>query len=282
MTGLAPFYATLVRRHAVMCAALACVAIFVLAASTVRGHAGQAVGYLAAVGLGVVSIDGVCGWGQARARPIPVRDPRLESLMLMMCWVIAIAWLTGRFVFNYRPASAPLRLAWVVIGLGCIFAVIPALFLLARRYWPADLGLRFTGVLVALPVLAIFAAITFAFSPRSLTWPEIVREAGSPLGIVVMALSAAVPEEFFRVVWQTRIGAWAGSRAAGWLVATVVWAMLHGPKDFSESHSLVAAAIDVLDIVPLGLLWGYLTHRTGSFLPSLLLHGMNVWGLQNL
>ena len=36
------------------------------------------------------------------------------------------------------------------------------------------------------------------------------------------------------------------------------------------------------DIVPLGLLWGYLTHRTGSFLPSVVLHATNIWGLQNL
>jgi membrane protease YdiL (CAAX protease family) len=38
----------------------------------------------------------------------------------------------------------------------------------------------------------------------------------------------------------------------------------------------------VVDIVPLGLLWGYLMHRTRSLLPSTLLHATNIWGLQNL
>jgi membrane protease YdiL (CAAX protease family) len=58
--------------------------------------------------------------------------------------------------------------------------------------------------------------------------------------------------------------------------------MLHGPKDWNESHSLAATVMGVLNIVPLGLLWGYLTHRTRSMVSSILLHATNVWGLQNL
>ena len=34
-------------------------------------------------------------------------------------------------------------------------------------------------------------------------------------------------------------------------------------------------------IVPLGLMWGYITYRTKSLLPATLVHGLNVWGLQN-
>ena len=70
--------------------------------------------------------------------------------------------------------------------------------------------------------------------------------------------------------------------AFGWLISSIAWAMLHGPVAYSQSHSTVQAMLSVIDIVPLGLLWGYLTHRTGSFLPSMLLHGLNFWGLQNL
>jgi Type II CAAX prenyl endopeptidase Rce1-like len=57
--------------------------------------------------------------------------------------------------------------------------------------------------------------------------------------------------------------------------------LLRRPVDYSQSHSTVEAMLGVINIVPLGLLWGYLTHRTGSFLPSMLLHGLNFWGLQN-
>lgn len=282
MTELSRFYANLVRRHSTVSGVLAAVAMTILAAAIARGHVGQAVAYLSAVSVGVIAIDVVSLLDrQARTRTTPVRHPPLESLMLFACWAIAIAWLTGRFVFDYRPASAPLRLLWVTCGLGSVFSVMPALFLLARRYWPTDLGLRFSGIVTALPVLVVFAAIALIFSRGSMTWAEI-RQGNTTMGIVLMTLSAAVPEEFFRFVWQTRLAAWARNPAVGWMIATVAWAMLHGPKDFSESRSLTTAAVDVVNIVPLGLLWGYLSHRTSSFLPSLLLHGMNVWGLQNL
>src|SRR5271169_6670670 len=41
--------------------------------------------------------------------------------------------------------------------------------------------------------------------------------------------------------------------AIGWLIASIAWAALHGPVDYSQSHSLVEALLGVIDIVPLGL-----------------------------
>jgi membrane protease YdiL (CAAX protease family) len=252
-----------------------------LAASIRRGGTKQSLAYLAAVAIGVVAIDATLLALRASPKPIPVRNPRLESLVLIVFGLIALGWLTSRFVFNYRPEAGPFRLVWMAVGLGGVFFVIPTLFLFSRRYWPADLGLRLQGLVVAFPVLATFAAIAFAFSRQSITWSGALKEAGSPLGLVQTAISACLPEEFFRFAWQTRLGAWMRNPAVGWLIASIAWAALHGPVDYSESHSSVQALIGVMNIVPLGLLWGYLTHRTGSFLPSMLLHGLNLWGLQN-
>jgi membrane protease YdiL (CAAX protease family) len=95
-------------------------------------------------------------------------------------------------------------------------------------------------------------------------------------------LTAAVPEEFFRFAWQTRVGALRRNRAAGWFIASVAWAILHAPRFWDEGHSAIGTLMGVVDIVPLGLLWGYLMHRTRSLLPSTLLHATNIWGLQNL
>ena len=172
---------------------------------------------------------------------------------------------------------------WSVIALGTVFAIIPALFLLGRRYGPSDLGLRFRDVIVAAPVLAIFAVMTFAFSRDSITWTGALAESGSPLGVVETAISACLPEEFFRIAWQTRIGAWMKNPASGWLFASVAWASLHGPIDYSHSHSLLKATVGVIHIVPLGL-HCEATSRIGqeSFVPAMsLLHGLNFWGLQN-
>ncbi len=275
------FYAGLVRKHSGISAILGCIVIVLLAASIRRGNMKQVLAYLAAVVISVVAIDAVSRVRQASPKPFPVRNPRLESLALIVFGLIALAWLTSRFVFNYRPEAGGLRLAWIAIGLGAVFSILPALFLFCRRYRPADLGLRFQGVIVAFPVLAIFAAITFAFSRNSITWSGALAEAVSPLGLALTAISACLPEEFFRIAWQTRIGAWMKNPAVGWLIASIAWATLHGPVDYSQSHSTVDAMLGVINIVPLGLLWGYLTHRTGSFLPSMLLHGLNFWGLQN-
>jgi membrane protease YdiL (CAAX protease family) len=261
---------------------LACIVVVLLAASIRHGNTRQCLVYLAAVAISVVAIDAISFARQASSTPVSVRDPRLESLMLVGFGLIALAWLTSRFILNFRPESGGLRLAWILIGLGAVFSILPALFLFSRHWCPADLGLRLRGVTTALPVLAIFAGTTFALSRHTITLSGALAEAGSPLGLVQMAIVACLPEEFFRFAWQTRVGSWMGNPAAGWLIASMAWATLHGPVDYSQSHSTVEAMLSVIDIVPLGLLWGYLTHRTGSFLPSMLLHGLNFWGLQNL
>jgi membrane protease YdiL (CAAX protease family) len=276
------FYVRLVRKHSGISAILGCIVFVLLAASIRRANTKQSLAYLAAVAISVVAIDVMSHIWQASPKPFPVRDSRLESLVLIVFGLIAFAWLTSRFVFNYRPEAGGLRLVWISIGLGAVFNILPALFLFSRGYGPAALGLRFRGVIVVFPVLAIFAALTFAFSRNSITWSGALAEAGSPLGLLLTVISACLPEEFFRIAWQTRIGAWMKNPAVGWLIASIAWAALHDPVDYSQSHSTVEAMLGVINIVPLGLLWGYLTHRTGSFLPSMVLHGLNFWGLQNL
>jgi hypothetical protein len=233
------FYAGQVREHRAISAILGCIVVVLLAASIRHGNNTQSLVYLAAVAISVVAIDAMAFARQASSTPVPVRDPRLESLVLIGFGLIALAWLTSRFVFNYRPESGGLRLAWIVIGLGAVFSILPALFLFSRRYGPADLGLRFRGVTTALPVLAIFAGATLALSGHTITWAGALAEAGSPLGLVQTAISACVPEEFFRFVWQTRIGTWMKNPAVGWLIASIAWAMLHGPVDYSQTHSTV-------------------------------------------
>jgi len=278
---ISSFFASDIRKHGRIVAILGSNVAVLLVAAVWHGKAVQALAYLAAVAVSVLAIDAI-SLRQPKRRAIPVRNPRFESMAIIGFGLIAGGWLFCRFVLDYRPPSGALRLAWIVFGLGSVFSILPALFLLSRGYGVANLGLRLQGITTALPVLAIFAGFTFAFSRHSITWSGAMAEGGSPLGFVLTAISACLPEEFFRFAWQTRIGAWMKNPAAGWLIASIAWALLHGPIDYSQSHSIVDAVLGVIDIVPLGLLWGYLTHRTGGFVPSMLLHGVNLWGLQNL
>jgi len=261
---------------------LVILAAVILIRGVLEGSFGRAAIYFLAIGLSVVLVDSVLAWTVLRSPQIPVRNPRFEFAVTAVIGAGALAWLWTRFVWNYQPQGI-VRLVWLAVLLGCVFDAFLAIFLIARRYSLGDLGLRGAGLLAAPPVIAIFATFAFVFTQSSITWSRILEDTGgSWLAVVATALSAGVPEEFSRFVWQTRAGAWLGNRAAGWLIASCVWAALHGPKVWGDSHSMLAVNLSVLNIIPLGLLWGYVTHRTRSILPSMLIHATNVWGLQNL
>lgn len=271
------------RRHPLATGLVGAVATVILIRAHDAGDAGRAVAYLAVVVVSVLFIDLVVGRSAGADRPVPVRGAGVEIGVLGLSFAVGLAWLYARFVADYQPPPGLLRLAWLALLIGCVFSALPAVFLLARRYRLSDLGFRLSG-LAAMPlVLATFAAASLVLFPGAVTWRGIVAETGgSWSAILFTALLAAVPEEFLRFAWQTRVGAWLQRPAVGWLVASVVWASLHGPKDWSESHAIGDTVMGMVDILPLGLLWGYLTRRTGSMLPSVLLHLTNVWGLQNL
>jgi membrane protease YdiL (CAAX protease family) len=151
------------------------------------------------------------------------------------------------------------------------------------RYRPADLGIRFRGFAPVPLVVLCFGVLAVACSPSSITVKVSDLGVGTLWGLLSEGLvEAALPEEFFRFVWQTRAGAYLNNRASGWLIASVLWAVLHAPVEYNGSHSLAGTLTYMLGIIPIGLLWGYLTIRTKSILPSVLLHGTNFWGLQNL
>jgi membrane protease YdiL (CAAX protease family) len=270
-------------RHPGVALTTGLIGVAIAANAALRHDLGRAILYLAVILVSVGLIELVLARWPIADRATPVRRPGTELAVITASFVAGIWWLYERFVHNYRPASGLGRLAWLGVLVGCVFHALPAVYLLARRYRPSELGIRLSGLRAAPPIILMFALAAALFAPASLTWKGIVDETGgSAWGIISTAVVASVPEEFFRFVWQTRMTALARNPALAWLVASLLWALLHGPKDWDESHALGATAMGVINIVPLGLLWGCLTHRTRSILPSILLHATNVWGLQNL
>lgn len=274
--------ADLLRHRPRISLALAGLGGAILTNAVVQHDLGRALIYLAVIAVSVVLIDVTLARWPASARTVPVRNAGAEAALLIVSLALGLFWLTGRFVWNLRPEPGLLRLLWLAILVGCVFNALPAIVLLARRYRITDLGVRITGLQAVPLVIAAFAAATLALSPASITWRGAIEDTGSIGALIGTALLAAVPEEFFRFAWQTRVGVWLKNPAIGWLIASACWALLHAPKDWDESHSLPATVMGVVNIVPLGLLWGYLTHRTGSMLPAIALHATNLWGLQNL
>lgn len=270
------------RRHPIAAAVLALLLVGILVRAATKGALSQAIVYFMAIAAGVALVDAVLTFAPPRSPAIVVRKPASELAVATAIFAGGLAWLSGHFVWNYQP-QGPVRLLWLLLLIGCAFDLFLFLFLLTRRYGLGDLGFRFSGLLAAPPVVAVFATFALLFTQSTITWSRLLEETGGTwLSVVATALVAAVPEEFFRFVWQTRAGALLNNRATGWLLASCLWATLHGPKDWDESHSIAATMMGMINIVPLGLLWGYVTHRTRSILPAVLIHATNVWGIQNL
>jgi membrane protease YdiL (CAAX protease family) len=99
-------------------------------------------------------------------------------------------------------------------------------------------------------------------------------EFGSVTSLIGSGLLAAFSEEFLRMTWQTRQGALLKNPAA-WFITAWIWSLLHFPN-YGSLHSC-------LEIVPEGLMWGYVMFRTRSLLPTMILHMGNImWAFKVL
>jgi membrane protease YdiL (CAAX protease family) len=219
----------------------------------------KALAYLFAMWLCAFFIDLITTM-KPHAGDFIVRRPLLESIIAFLCPLLGIACMLLRFHPKVPWEKAPISTR-LPIGIGLMLFLFPigmAVIMLLLRYRPKDFGFRLQGFM------------------------RIMEESGGIVNALLTGfITAALSEEFFRVVLQTRFGALFHNFGLGWLITSVMWALLHGPKWYSENQDLKETLLSCMRIVPLGLMWGYLTHRTHSILPSVLCHGMNVWGLQN-
>ncbi len=211
----------------------------------------------------------------------PVREPKRETMYFFLCVCGAILFLFLRFSLDWQNLKPLLRLS-VASLLVFLYPIVLAIIFLLLKYKPKDLGFRLQGLLLVVPVIAISFITNRIVSPENLTWDIVVAESGGVLGAILSGfILAGLSEEFFRVVGQTRLGALTRNFGTGWFITTIIWALMHAPKWYGESHDITEALLSSVRIIPIGLMWGYLTHRTKSILPSVIVHGTNVWGLQN-
>jgi membrane protease YdiL (CAAX protease family) len=274
-----PAYLATLRRHP-GCATFLVTLTSALAADGLRRHAlGRTLVYCAAVALSVLAVDLVLSRWPINVRPVPVRSPRLETAVAAIMMVVGFGSLAALFIGQYRPSSILARLLFVAIGLGSAFGVTLIIFLLARRYRWSDLGVRSDRLFLALPIAGIFFALAWTFTRGSIL--NVVHSRESFMAWLTTMPVAALSEEFLRFVWQTRVAALRGNKAFGWIIASCAWAVMHGPRFWGE-NGFVHGTLGTMNIIPIGLLLGYVTHRSQSFLPAALAHATNVWGLQNL
>jgi hypothetical protein len=267
------FFVQAAKRHPAVTLAL----FFAAGAVLVVGPGNQEMVRLAAlagVAVSLVIIDVVFLRWPLPSRPFPVRNPGTETLVVAILYLVAGASLIQR----YEGSGSPSRILGIV-GLISIFPIALAGFLLIRGYRLGDFGIHWRGFR-PVPLIMISCGTLMALVvPLTVSWRQGYQEMGSvwkwiEYGVFV----AALPEEFLRMVWQTRLGAWLHNRAVGWFLAALMWSALHGPLN-GQGHTLAETLFLVGRLIPVGLLWGYLTFRSQSILPSVLLHATRfVWG----
>ena len=164
------------------------------------------------------------------------------------------------------PGGVPLR--WLAYATGAVIANL----LIAS-------GSTTISILIAAAAAVVgFFALVFARESLQSNLREVVRML-SPTFAVSLARQVFA-EETLRFTLQSRIGAWTRSPLMGTLVAGIVWAALHVPNAYRGEPAMAAAGVVVM--LPIALLWGTLTLRTGGIWAACLAHMLNVFGLQNL
>lgn len=270
MKQLLCFYISIIKRHPVIVGLLACLAVFLLLRWYPTEMFRQRAANLVAILIGTLVLDSYFLFQTNKTDPIKIFKPKSELILSGISVLTELVWLHFEFSgYNERLIGIP-RLIWMVVGLGCMYNLIIALiFLFGFKYKLKDLGFRCAYIWAALPVIFIFGAVSWFFG----TWTDInsiIHTYGSPLKTLLIGVFiAALPEEFSRFIWQTRMGVLLRNSAVGWLLASILWCALHYPRIPNCEY--------LLAILPFGLFWGYVTYRTRSILPSVLIHGTNMW-----
>lgn len=262
--------------------------LFVVALITVydgvhNDHVLKSIAYLFAMWLCSYVVDLYTTWSPPQYE-IVVHQPKRESIYVILCIILGFLFFYLRFFapFQWESLNGLVKLS-IAILIAFVYPIAFAVIFLALGYKPKELGVRLKNTLVALPVIIIVSLAAYLVAPAEFTFNDIMAESGGIWGALFEGfILAALSEEFWRFIVQTRLGAWFSNKSLGWVVASIVWALLHVPTRVGQFPTAFAAVTECMAIVPIGLMWGYMTHRTKSILPSILAHGTNVWGLQNI
>ena len=217
---------------------------------------------------------------------IEVKNPKAEFKIVFLFAVLGLLFIAINFYLKYKFSGLGLLLKLPVI-LGMFFFTIPVgilIYFLRKKYKILDLGLRAKPIHILLGVVvwALTGAFAYIFNYEGILRTAGLKEFGGFGGLLLEGLiGAALVEEFARFAFQTRLEnrfVWSGFQI---LLASIVWSLMHFPVTYFKSRVIGDTLIYCLQIIPLGFVWGYLTHKTKSILLSVFAHGLNLWGLQN-
>lgn len=218
---------------------------------------------------------------------IEIKEPKKELTIAIIFAVLGMLFLALNYLLRSNIISDKMFLK-IPIGIGNLLFATPIgilIYLLYKRYKPNKLGITtqpIVSILLGLIIWGLTGLFAYFFYPEGMRWSKAYQELGGIIGIILQGvIGAALFEEFSRFVIQSRFEKVFKTNGINILFATTIWAFMHFPVTFFKGADLTGTLVYCIQIIPLGVIWGYLTQRTKSIVPATLAHGINLWGIQN-
>lgn len=219
---------------------------------------------------------------------IEVKQPRRELAIVLLFTILGLIFITLNFYLKANTEQIGF-LVRLPILLGILFFTFPigiAIYLIVKKYKISQLGLKtkpLSYLLLGLFVWGLTGLFAFIFNKSGMLWEVGYDEFGGVSGMILQGIiGAGLAEEFSRFAMQSRFEKVFKPLGFNILFATTIWAFMHFPVNyFKEDAHVSNIIIYCVQIIPIGFVWGYLTHRTKSILPATMVHGLNLWGFQN-
>lgn len=218
---------------------------------------------------------------------IEVKNPKKEFWIIVLFTLLGVIFITTNFYLKSQNEQMGFLIKLPLL-LGILFFTFPlgiAIYLLVKKYKISQLGIKFKPLaylLLGLLIWGITGAFALIFNKSGVLWASAYEEFGGVLGIIVQGIiMAGLVEEFSRFVIQSRFQRVVKISGFHILFATTIWAFMHFPVNYFKGDQVLDIVNYCIQIIPLGFIWGYLTHRTKSIVPATLAHGFNLWGFQN-
>lgn len=261
-------YTGMLRRHPMVASLTVLVMATVLVEIHWFGQANRRIAYVVAMGCGVLITDLIVSRKRTRPVPLAVRRPAVELGAAAGIYLVTLVLLMNNFHWHWHDSTLAIHAVSRIGILVFLLLQIPllAFHVAGMKYRLRDLGFRSYGLEIALCVLPCFAVLA-TVSHTWVPWQSVRGEFGSPMNLASSAFLAAFSEEVLRIIWQTRLAALLKNPAVAWFATAWIWSLLHYPM-----YGSVQAC---LQIVPEGLMWGYIVFRTKSLSPTMLLHMTN-------
>ena len=218
---------------------------------------------------------------------IIVKNPNSEFKISIIFTLIGI----GFIALNFYLKSLNPNLGFLIkipILLGILLFTYPLgifINLLKNKYKITELGIKTNppiNIFLGFIIFGLTGFFAYIFNRDGILFQKAYKEYGGFGGILLQGvIGAALVEEFMRFIIQSRFEKIYKLNGFHILFATVIWAFMHFPVTYFKSKETYETLIYCIQIIPIGCVWGYLTHMTKSIIPSVIVHGLNMWGIQN-